>query len=144
MTTQIRATPSRALAVLSENLQSLVDKNQWTQAQLGAHIGLSQKNVGRILNRENEPTLATLSGIADKLKKPDALLLCPGMSADVLLIKSTISEPLRALIDQLVALDSAGNLSNEALGTLNSVVTMAMQANSVTQKSDKTRRAGAY
>ena len=143
MTTQIRKTPSRALAVLSENLQTIVDKNQWTQAQLGQHIGMSQKNVGRILNRENEPTLATLSGIADRLKKQEALLLCPGMSADALLIKSTISEPLRDLITALVTLDSQGNLTDQVLTTLNDILAIAVPKQAVTQKSDKKRSVGA-
>lgn len=144
MTTQIRKTPSRALAVLSENLNSIKEKNDWTQGQLGQHLGMSQKNVGRILNQEHEPTLATVSGIADKLKKPEALLLCKGMSADTLLIKSTISEPLRALIDRLISLDSAGLLSDQALATMNHVLAMAAPEQAVTQKSDKTRNVGAY
>ena len=143
MTTQIRPTPSRALSVLSENLKTLVDKNQWTQAQLGAHIGLSQKNVGRILNRENEPTLATLSGIAEKLKKQEALLLCPGMSPDALLVKSTISAPLRDLIEKLVALDSAGDLSQQVLKTLDDVLAIAAPSQTVTQRPDKRRAVGA-
>lgn len=143
MSTQIRKTPSQALVRLSENLQSIKEKNEWTQAQLGEWTGIGQKNAGRILNQEVEPTLATLSQIAERLKKPEPLLLCPGMNADELVAKSTIRAPLRDLITALVTLDNEGNLTDQVLKTIHDVLAIAVPKQVVTQNSDKSRIVGA-
>lgn len=143
MSKPIRKTPSAALVVLSDNLKALATEKEWTQAQLGEWTGIGQRQAGRILNLETEPTLATLSDIAEKLRMPEPLLLCPDMKADSLLVKSTISEPLRHLINELIQLDNDGALTAQTLAFLTTGLEMAMGSAKGIQKRDRNIKVGA-
>lgn len=125
MSKPIRKTPSRALIALSDNLRVLCEQNEWTQAKLGEHAGLVQRQAGRILNRETEPTLETLSDIADHLKISEPLLICPGMSVDSLTLKPGIRKELRLLIDALIRLDNEGRLTDQVLTFLTAGLEMS-------------------
>lgn len=125
-TNMSKLSPSRALEALSTNLKALALQKDWrTQDALGKNIGLAQKAVARILNKEHEPQLDTLCHIADKLNISEAALLLPGLGAVQYLSDKTISEPLRALIEQLIRLDKAGELTGEALKFLQMGIDMA-------------------
>jgi transcriptional regulator with XRE-family HTH domain len=124
MSKPIRKTPSHALVVLSDNLRALAEKNDWTQAQLGDKTGIGQRQAGRILNRDIEPKLDTLSEIAATLRVAEPLLLCEGMRAESITVKPGIRAPLAALIDDLIRLDNEGKLSNQTLATLASVLAL--------------------
>jgi transcriptional regulator with XRE-family HTH domain len=126
MSKLIRKTPSRALVVLRDNLKGLAEKNEWTQARLGEKTGIGQRQAGRILNLEVEPTLATLSNIADHLRVQEPLLLCPDMKTDHLAVKPGIRKELRALIDDLIRLDNEGKLSDQTLAFLSSSLAIAV------------------
>lgn len=122
-----RNIPSRALVALSANLKTIAQERQWdTQARIGKEIGLDQKAAGRILNAENEPRLDTLTQIADKINVSEAALLLPNMGLDQYLSNQSISDPLRALIEQLIALDKAGDLTAQVLSFLQMGIDMAV------------------
>lgn len=137
MSKPIRKTPSRALVVLSDNLKSLAEKNEWTQAQLGEKTGIGQRQAGRILNREIEPKLDTLSDIASSLRVAEPLLLCEGMRPESVSIKPGIRAPLVALIDDLIRLDNEGNLTDQTLNTLVSMLAIAAPATPNTVRAKK-------
>lgn len=125
MSKPIRKSPSRALAIVSDNLRTLLDRNKWSQATLGERTGIGQRQAGRLLNKETEITLATLSDISDNLKIVEPLLLCPGMNADGLLYKFGIRAELRHLIDELIRLDREGSLTDQTLAFLTAGLEMA-------------------
>lgn len=128
MSKPIRTTPSRALDALRGNLKSLAEKNQWTQGKLGEKIGVAQRQAGRILNGEHEPTLATLSDIASKLGISEPMLLVPHNEVDQLLSNPAISAPLRALIEELVRLDKDGTLTEPVVKHLSDSIKMIFEA----------------
>jgi transcriptional regulator with XRE-family HTH domain len=127
MAKPIRKTPSRALSVLSDNLKALANKNQWTQAELGKETGIGQKQASRILNKETEPRLHTLSEIAEALHKDEALLLCPEMKADHLFAKSMVREELHTLILELIRLDAEHKLTDQTIDFLRAAIGVATQ-----------------
>ncbi|WP_211629192.1 helix-turn-helix domain-containing protein [Paraburkholderia nemoris] len=126
MSKPIRKTPSRALVVLSDNLRALAEKNEWTQERLGKETGIGQRQAGRIVNRDIEPKLDTLSEIAEKLRVAEPLLLCPGMTPDQLAIKPRIKGPLAALIERLIDLENEGKLTDQTIAILTSMLAIAM------------------
>ena len=128
MSKPIRKTPSRALVVLSDNLRALAEKNEWTQAQLGERTGIGQKNAGRILNREVEPKLDTLSEIAETLRVPEPVLLCPDMKPESIALKPGIRAALITLIDDLIRIDDEGRLTDQTLSTLSAMLSLAAPA----------------
>lgn len=128
MSKPIRKTPSRALVVLSDNLKALATEKEWTQAQLGEKTGIGQRQAGRILNRDVEPKLDTLSEIAQTLRIAEPLLLCPGMHPESIAIKPGIRAELAALIDDLIRLDNEGRLTDQTLATLGSMLALAAPA----------------
>lgn len=125
MSKPIRKTPSRALVVLSDNLRALAEKNDWTQAQLGDKTGIGQRQAGRILNRDIEPKLDTLSEIAATLRVAEPLLLCEGMRPESVAVKPGIRGPLMVLIDDLIRLDNEGKLTDQTLNTLAAMLALA-------------------
>jgi transcriptional regulator with XRE-family HTH domain len=124
MSKPIRKTPSRALVVLSDNLRSLAEKNEWTQERLGKETGIGQRQAGRIINRDIEPKLDTLSSIAEKLRVAEPLLLCPGMQPDQLAVNPRIRAPLASLIDELFRMENEGKLSDQILNTLAGILAL--------------------
>lgn len=125
MTQMSKPKPSHALVVLSDNLKALKEKNEWTQDQLGTATGLGQKQAGRILNREIEPKLDTLSKIAGKLHVTEPVLLCPDMRPESISIKPGIKAALSAFIDDLIRIDGEGRLTDQTLNTLRSMLALA-------------------
>lgn len=116
MTKPLKTSPSRALITLRTNLVALAEQKGWTsQARLGKEIGIDQRNVGRILNMEVEPRLDTLSQIAGKLRIAEPVLLCADMDARQATINPSIRQDILALIDELIRLDKAGLLTEQAV-----------------------------
>lgn len=115
MSKPLRNTPSAALVVLSDNLSALAQQNEWTQQQLGNAIGIGQRQAARIMARESEITLASLSVISEKLRIPVPLLLCPGMDGSRLQANPGMREEILSLIEQLIALEKEGKLTKQAL-----------------------------
>lgn len=126
MSKPIRKTPSRALVVLSDNLKTLAQKNEWTQAELGKQTGIGQRQAGRLLNRDIEPKLDTLSEIAAHLRVAEPLLLCVDMRAERLAVNPAIRAPLAALIDDLIRMDNEGKLTDQTLATLSAIIAIAV------------------
>ena len=119
MAKPIKNTPSRALVVLRDNLKSLAEKNEWTsQARIGQEVGLDQRNAGRILNMEVEPTLSTLSQIAGKLRIAEPVLLCPGMDVRQAMVNPSIRRDILGLINELIRLENSGLLTEQAVKLL--------------------------
>ena len=119
MAKPIKNTPSRALVVLRDNLKSLAEKNEWTsQARIGQEVGLDQRNAGRILNMEVEPTLSTLSQIAGKLRIAEPVLLCPGMDVRQAMVNPSIRRDILSLINELIRLENSGLLTEQAVKLL--------------------------
>ena len=126
MSKPIKNTPSRALAILRDNLAALAEKKGWTsQAQIGREIGLDQRNVGRILNMEVEPTLGTLSQIASRLRVAEPVLLCPGMDASQATVNPSIRPDILALINELIRLEKSGSLTEQAVRLLRDALAIA-------------------
>jgi transcriptional regulator with XRE-family HTH domain len=121
-----RTTPSRALIALSANLKTIAhEKGLETQEQIGREIGLNQKAVSRILNKEHEPQLDTLCQIADKLNLRESALLLPNLGAGKHLSNQSISDHLRPLIEQLIRLDNDGMLAEQVMIFLKMGIDMA-------------------
>lgn len=125
MTQMSKPKPSRALVVLSGNLKALAEKNEWTQAQLGEKAGIGQKQAGRILNREIEPKLDTLSKIATQLHIPEPVLLCKDMKPESIAVKPGIRAALSTLIDDLIRIEEEGRLTDQTLSTLKAMLDLA-------------------
>jgi transcriptional regulator with XRE-family HTH domain len=130
MTKPLKTSPSRALTILRANLASLAEEKGWTsQAQIGKEIGIDQRNVGRILNMEVEPRLDTLSQIAEKLRVAEPVLLCEGMDARQATINPSIRQDILILINELIRLEKAGVLTEQAVRFLQDSLAIATGSN---------------
>jgi transcriptional regulator with XRE-family HTH domain len=137
MAKPLKNSPSKALMIVSDNIKLLKEKHGWAQADLGRMTGLQQKQISRLLNRENEITLGTLSQIAEGLRIPEPVLLCPGMDARYVPTYSSIRDDIRSLIDALVHLEKDGKLTEGAVAFIRASVALATQGNISSAESGK-------
>lgn len=96
---------------------------------MGKQAGIPQKQVSRILSKEHEATLSTLSRIAEKLRISEPILLCPGMDARHVPSYSAIREDIQWLIDELIRLEKTGALSEQAVAYLKASIALAVSGN---------------
>lgn len=70
-----------ALASLSASLRALMESSPdlRSQAAVGKRAGMDQRTVGRILNREHEPTIGQLDRLAKAFGLAPWQLLVPGL-----------------------------------------------------------------
>lgn len=125
MTKPIKATPSRALEILSANLVALAEKEGLTQVGMGVRTGIGQRQAGRIMNKETEPRLDTLSQIAEKLRVPEPVLLCPEMDVRQIPIAAAVRDDVHQLVTLLLELEKSGKLSEQTVTYLKSSVQLA-------------------
>lgn len=71
--------PSKALTVLSQNLQRLLEARQTTQPELARRAKVDQKTVWRIVRMENEPSVDKLEKLAAVLQVETWQLLVPNL-----------------------------------------------------------------
>ena len=126
MTEHTKTTKSHAMITLRANVQAIKDRHEWTQEEAGKRLGIEQKGVSRILNLDHESRLDTVQTIADKLRMHPALLLCDGMDAKTLMLKSQVFGPLVELIDKMVRLEKAGRLPFRVLKVINDTLDLAV------------------
>jgi transcriptional regulator with XRE-family HTH domain len=126
MTEHTKTTKSQAMLTLRDNVQALMDRHEWLQEEAGKRLGIQQKAVSRILTLENEARLDTVQTIADKLRLPPALLICDGMDAKTLMLKSQVSGPLVELIEKMIRLEKAGRLPFRVLKVINDTLDLAV------------------
>lgn len=95
--------PSRALETLAANLQRLMDadKELSTQSAVAKRAKVDQRAIGRILNRENEPTTEKLAKLAKAFDLEPWQLLVPDLDARNPPLLASQTEALKKLYANL-------------------------------------------
>lgn len=80
-----RMTAKKAIrAVLAANLIALMDRRGWTQKQLEAKSGISQRHISSLRRETADCTTEILDALGAAFGLPGWLLLVPGLTVEVL------------------------------------------------------------
>jgi len=122
--------PSKALRVLSANLELLIGEGKRYASnkalgELPRYNPLGEKLVYRIRKLESEPGLDTIERLADATGVPMSLLLVPDMSVHLLTAEAGIRREIALIIEDLLKKDTLRPLTKEEIefvsGALNLV-----------------------
>jgi transcriptional regulator with XRE-family HTH domain len=70
--------------VVATNLRALMDRREWSQADLASKARVSQRHISNMLNRKTSASFETLNSVAAPFGIPGWLLLIDGLSVDLL------------------------------------------------------------
>jgi transcriptional regulator with XRE-family HTH domain len=70
--------------IVAVNLRALMEKRDWTQEQLKAKSGLSQRHISNMLNRKTSTSFERLNAVAGAFGIPGWLLMIPGIDVEIL------------------------------------------------------------
>jgi hypothetical protein len=92
---------SKAQKILSENLSSLIGegKDFRSDADMGAHTGLGQRQIHRLRNQLTDAKLSNLDTLSERLHCPVQALLSPNFDVLNAALPSSVAEIVRKIVD---------------------------------------------
>lgn len=70
--------------VVADNLRALMDRREWSQADLATKAKVSQRHISNMLNRKTSASFETLNAVAAPFGIPGWLLLIDGLPMELL------------------------------------------------------------
>jgi transcriptional regulator with XRE-family HTH domain len=109
---------------LADNLKALMQRRDWSQAQLADKSGVSQRHISNVLRAQTSSSVESVDALANAFGLPGWLLLIPGL--DVTLMDGPLIPRLvsfyrgagpegRELIERLAERESHHNASTEKI-----------------------------
>lgn len=70
--------------IVADNLRALMDRREWSQADLAFKAKVSQRHISNMLNRKTSASFETLNAVAAAFGIPGWLMQIDGLSLDLL------------------------------------------------------------